>query len=65
MCKSKFTDSQPMDALKHTELGKPVPELYQKLSISSATLYKWRAKHGGMDMSKIARLKELEATMLS
>jgi putative transposase len=61
MRKSKFTDSQVMDALKRVDAGLAVPELCRELGISSATFYKWRAKYGGMDVSMIARLKELEA----
>ena len=61
MKKSKFTDSQIMDALKRVEAGLSVPEVCRELGISSATFYKWRAKFGGMDVSMIARLKELEA----
>lgn len=61
MRRSKFTDSQVMDALKRVDAGLAVPELCRELGISSATFYKWRAKYGGMDVSMIARLKELEA----
>ena len=61
MRKSKFTDSQVMHALKRVDAGLAVPELCRELGISSATFYKWRAKYGGMDVSMIARLKELEA----
>ncbi len=60
MKKSKFTDSQIMEALKRAESGLAVPELCRELGISSATFYKWRAKYGGMDTSMIARMKELE-----
>lgn len=61
MKRSKFTDSQIMDALKRAEAGLAVPELCRELSISSATFYKWRAKYGGMDVSMMSRMKELEA----
>ena len=61
MKKSKFTDSQIMEALKRVEAGLSVPEICRELGISSATFYKWRAKLGGMDVPMIARLKELEA----
>ena len=60
MKKSKFTDSQIMAALKRAETGIAVPEICRELGISSATFYKWRAKFGGMDVSMMARMKELE-----
>ena len=60
MKKSRFTDSQIIDALKRAEAGLTVPDLCRELGISSATFYKWRAKFGGMDASLMARLKELE-----
>jgi putative transposase len=60
MKKSRFTDSQIMDALKRVEAGLPVPELCRDMGISTATFYKWRAKYGGMDTSMMARMKELE-----
>jgi putative transposase len=60
MKKSRFTDSQIMDALKRAEAGLAVPEVCRELGISSATFYKWRAKFGGMDVSMMTRMKELE-----
>lgn len=61
MKKSRFTDSQIMDALRRVEAGLAVPDLCRELGISTATFYKWRSKYGGMDVSLIARMKELEA----
>lgn len=61
MKKSKFTDSQIIEALKRAEGGVIVPELCRELGISSATFYKWRSKYGGMDTSLMTRMKELEA----
>ena len=58
---SKFTDSQIIDALKRVEAGLAVPEVCRELGISSATFYKWRAKFGGMDVSMMNRMKELES----
>lgn len=60
MKKSRFTNSQIIDALKRAEAGLTVPELCRELGVSSATFYKWRAKFGGMDASLMARMKELE-----
>ncbi|WP_150613664.1 IS3 family transposase [Pandoraea terrigena] len=61
MKKSRFTDSQILEALKRAEAGLAVPELCRELGISSATFYKWRSKYGGMDASMMSRMKELEA----
>jgi putative transposase len=58
--KSKFSDSQIMDALRRVQGGLPVPEVCRELGISTATFYQWRSRYGGMDTSMIARLKELE-----
>lgn len=61
MKKSRFTDSQILDAIKRVEAGVTVPEMCRELGISSATFYKWRAKYGGMDVPMMSRMKELEA----
>ncbi len=39
MKKSKFTDSQIMDALKRAEAGVAVPEICRELGVSTATFY--------------------------
>lgn len=57
---SRFTDSQIMQILKLAEAGTLVPALCREHGMSSATFYKWRAKFGGMDVSMMARMKELE-----
>jgi len=58
--KSRYTDSQIMAVLKQAEGGAPVPELCREHGISSATFYKWRSKFGGLDVSQLTRMKELE-----
>jgi putative transposase len=61
MKKSKFTDSQIMEALKRAEAGVAVPEICRELGISTATFYIWRGKYGGTDVPLMAKMKELEA----
>ena len=60
MKKSRFADSQIMAVLKQAEAGTPVPDLCREHGVSTATFYKWRAKFGGMDVSLMAKMKELE-----
>lgn len=61
MKKSRFTESQIMAILKQHEAGMSIPDLAREHNISSASIYQWRAKYGGMDASMMKRLKELEA----
>jgi len=58
--KSKFSDSQILDAVKRVEAGIGVADICRELGISTATFYKWRAKYGCMDVSMMSRMKELE-----
>jgi putative transposase len=44
MRKSKFTDSQIMDAVKRGEVGFAGPDICRELGVSTATFYKWCAK---------------------
>lgn len=61
MKRSKFTDSQIIDAIKRVETGLGAPDICRELGISTATFYQWRSKYGGMEVSMMARMKELEA----
>jgi len=58
---SKYSDSLIMSILKQAEAGTPVPNLCREHGMSSATFYKWKSKYGGMYLSMMTRLKELEA----
>jgi putative transposase len=60
MKKSRYSDSQIISILKQAEAGTPVTELCREHGMSDATFYKWRSKFGGMDVSMMARMKELE-----
>jgi len=61
MKKSKFSDHQIISILKQHEAGVPVAELAREHGVSTALIYQWRAKYGGMDAALMKRLKELEA----
>lgn len=60
MKKSRYSESQIISILKEAESGIPVAELCRKHGMSDATFYNWRSKYGGMDVSMMRRMKELE-----
>ena len=60
MKKSRYSDSQIINILKQADAGAAVPDLCREHGMSSATFYAWRSKYGGMDVSMMKRLKELE-----
>lgn len=60
MKKSKFSDEQIAFALKQAETGTRVKEICRKMGISEATFYIWKKKYGGLGLSEMRRLKQLE-----
>ena len=60
MKKSKFTESRIIKALKENEQGRKVGDISREMGIDSSTFYYWRKKYGGMEVSHVKRLKELE-----
>ena len=60
MKKSKFTEEQIAFALKQAESGTRIEEVCRKMGISQATFYAWRKKFGGLGVSELRRLRQLE-----
>ncbi|MBN9424539.1 MAG: transposase [Candidatus Accumulibacter sp.] len=56
---SRFSGSQIIAVLKQVEVGSQVPERCREFGINSATFYKWRSNFGGVDASRMTRLKML------
>lgn len=60
MKRSRFSEEQIIGVLREHDAGAKAGELARKHGISEATLYKWKARFGGMDVSDARRLKALE-----
>ncbi len=61
MKKLRFTEAQILKELKSQEEGKKVSEICREYGISETTLYNWKSRYGGMTLSELQRVKELEA----
>ena len=60
MKRARFTEEQIIGVLKEHEAGAKAADLARKHGVSEATLYNWKARYGGMDVSEAKRLKQLE-----
>jgi len=60
MKKSKFTEEQIAFALRRAETGTRVAEVCRKMGISEMTFYRWKRKYGGLGVSELRRLRQLE-----
>ena len=60
MKRSRFSEEQIIGILKEHEAGVPVAELCRKHGVGNASLYKWKAKYGGMDVSEARKPMALQ-----
>lgn len=60
MKRNRFTNEQILGILKEHETSIAVSELCRKHGVSDASIYKWKAKFGGIDVSETKRMKSLE-----
>ena len=59
--KKRFTEDQIISAVKKLEAGMTAKELSREFGVTQQTLYHWKKKFGGMDVSEARRMKALEA----
>lgn len=57
---SRYSEEQIIAVLKEAEGGLKTAEVCRQHGISSATFYKWKAKYGGLEVSEVRRLRQLE-----
>lgn len=60
MKKSKFTEEQIAFALRQAESGVKVAEVCRKMGVCEATFFAWKKKYGGMGVTELRKLKQLE-----
>ena len=58
---TRFTEEQIIRVLKELDGGMPIKELCRKHGVSDGTIYNWKAKFGGMEVSDARKLKSLES----
>lgn len=63
MKKTRFTEGQIVAAIKKQESGVSVKEVCREMGISEPTYYKWKSKYGGMEVSDVKKMKDMEAEL--
>ena len=59
MSKSKHTEAQMMGALKQLEAGRKAEDVARETGVSKHTIYAWKSKYGGMEVSEAQEAKQL------
>lgn len=60
MKRNRFSQAQIFEILQAGEAGISVADLCRKHGVGESTYYKWKSKYGGMQLSDLKRLKQLE-----
>jgi putative transposase len=60
MERKRYTEEQIISILKEYEASARVPELSRRHGVAENTLYRWKSKFSGMEVSVAKRLRELE-----
>jgi putative transposase len=56
----KHSEAQIIEVLKQVEAGRTATDVGRELGVSKHTIYAWKAKYGGLEVSEAQRLRELE-----
>ncbi len=61
MKRTRLSEEQIIGLLKEAEAGAKTADLARRHGVSEATIYNWKAKYGGLEVSEARRLREPEA----
>ena len=59
MSRSKHTEAQMIAAVKQLEAGRRAEDVAREVGVSTHTIYAWKSKYGGMDVSEAQEVKQL------
>ena len=59
MSKSKHSEAQMIGVLKQVEAGRKVEDVAREQGVSKHTIYAWKSKYRGMDVSEVQEVKQL------
>jgi putative transposase len=59
MSRGKHSEAQMIGALKQLEAGRKAEDVAREVGVSKHTIYTWKAKYGGMDVSQAQEAKQL------
>ena len=60
MKRKRFSEEKIIEILRQHQAGAKPADLCRQHGISEATLYNWRSRYGGMQVSDAKRLRSLE-----
>lgn len=60
MRKSRFSEEQIIAVLQRVEQGQPIAAVCREVGISDVTYYRWKAQYGGLEVSQLRKLRQLE-----
>lgn len=59
MAKGRHSEAEMIGALKQLEAGRKAEDVGRELGVSKHTIYAWKAKYGGLDVSQAQELRQL------
>jgi putative transposase len=60
MARKRFTPEQIVAILREAERGVERKALFRKHGISDQTFYRWKRMYGGLGVSEVKRIRQLE-----